>query len=295
MTSLLFDITLLGNQLAAADQKTDPNATRPVVILVSTPSMTVNGGNLPFLHLLSNRQTVEQLDDFITASALFAAPSPVEHPSYHDPSRYHVRQIDIIKRHFQFVQHEGIILTIRRQGLPPADDFYLLINRDIKLGAFVRAIFTCFLSPKLAVDRVTYMPQNPASRPPFDKALWTMTISQGGLTLTQVTKLLYSISGSIPGTDNQYYQLFKRNCYWYTRVFSRLVTQIVPAGAWQIYENRDHSWYRLGSCFGFQVDGSEPQHPEVDEAEINGCETRYNHRYDEVSAGFLDLISASAH
>ena len=186
---------------------------------------------------------------------------------------------------------------IRRQGLPPADNFYMLINRDVKSGAFVREIFTRFLSQKLAIDRVAYILQNPATLPPFDTALWTMTINQEGLTLTQVTKLLYAISGSIPDTNNQYYHLFKRNCYWYTRVFTRLVTRIAPqaAGAWQIHENRDCSWYRLGSCFGFQVDGSEPQHPEADEAEINDLETRYNHRYNEVSTGFLDLISTSTH
>ncbi|KIL65059.1 hypothetical protein M378DRAFT_11147 [Amanita muscaria Koide BX008] len=259
-------------------------------ILVRAPSMAANIVDPPFLHLLSSQQTIGQLDNFITTSALFAATNPqeaVEDPTYHDPSRYHVRQIDIIKRCYQFIQHEGIILTIRRQGLPPglADDFYLLINRDVKSGAFIRAIFTCFLSRKLAIDRVGYILPNSATRPPFDSALWTMRIDQDGLTLMHITKLLYAISGSIPG-DNQYYHLFNRNCYWYTRVFNRLITRIAPqaagASGWQIqdHENRNHFWYRLGRCFGIQADGSEP--PEADEAEINGLETRYNHCYNQL-------------
>jgi hypothetical protein len=166
----------------AADYKTDA-AGLVFQILTHAPSMAQPS----FLDLLSTTcETIQQLDHFISLSAFYAARIP-EHVSYHNPSEYHVLQIDIVKRHL-VVQHEGVILTIRRahQGAPgPADDFYLLINRDVKSMSFIWAFLTCFRSRKPAIDRVAYLP---GTRPPsFKMALWTRTLDPGVLTMSQVS------------------------------------------------------------------------------------------------------------
>jgi hypothetical protein len=95
--------------------------------------------------------------------------------------------------------------------------------------------------------------------------------------------------------QNQYHHLFTRNCFRYTRVFQRLVTRILPAGAQpglhtNTHEDRNHIWYTLGKCFCLRADGSAPnsdEPDEPDEMEINALVVRYNEGYNLVSAGFF--------
>jgi len=291
MTLHLLDVALSGGR-QVADHKMDSTAWFAFQLRILT--MAANVVPDPFIDALSGCQTIEQLNRFISLSAQSAAINAGlenANTSYHDPSEYHVIQIDILKRHV-FVQHEGIILTIRRQapGAAAADAFYLEINRDVRSLSFVCAFSTCFLSRKPAIDNVAYIP---VTQPPsLSNTLWTGTINYGGLTLTQVTKLLYTISAPVPGMQNQYYHLFNRNWFWFSRVFMQLVTRITPGTAMQIniHDNRNHFWYILGSCCGIRVDGSGDHVDDVDDvddAEVVLLLARYDYFYDEVSAGFL--------
>lgn len=252
-------------------------------LCVLTPSMAANDVvPVPFLDALSGCKTIEQLNHFISLSTYSMAINGG--PENHDPSQYHIIQIDVLKRH-ALVQHERIILTVRRQA-SSTDAFFLEINRDVKSLSFLWAFSTCFLSRKPCIDRVTYIP---VTQPPsLSNSLWTEQIGYGRLTLTQVTKLLYAISAPVQGMQNQYYHLTKRNCFWFTRVFIRMVRQIAPA---QINDHTDRTYccYTLGHCFGFRANGFEPDNGyHENDPEIVGLQTRYNRHYDEVSATFLN-------